>query len=122
MKRRAKHNRTYKNIDVGDEVRLLRKPEGNRASYRIGEDSWTRVAFKVLDKQTTQNGMAYTLENQQRAFLRHEIKLVTGDAEPSQDTQNAMIQRLQNTFSDARQAAPAPILRRLRKLRPDQLI
>jgi hypothetical protein len=97
MKNRAKHNNKYDTINRGDDVRLLRKPEGNRASYRTGEVSWIRVTLQVLDKQSTENGTIYTLENQTRAFLRHEIKLVTGSDETTTQEQDDMIQRLNDS-------------------------
>jgi hypothetical protein len=122
MKKRAKHNNRYDPINVGDEVRLLKKPEGNRASYRIGEDAFTRVTFAVTDKQSTTNGVAYTLENQQRAFLRHEIKLVTGSDAATKEEQDAMLERLNASFDNARDAPqPAPGFRRLRRLTREQV-
>ena len=122
MKSRAKNNRKYADINVGDSVRLLQKPEGNRASYRIAEEGWTRVMFRVLDKTPSDDGIEYTLENQTRTFLRHEMQLVTGNAEPSEEMREGMLRRLQNTFPDTRQPAPAPTLKRLRRLRPDQVV
>ena len=95
MRKRAKMNRKYDPISVGDEVRLLRKPEGGRAAYRVGEDAWTRVTFKVLKIEPTENGTSYTLENQPRKHLRHEIKLVKGSEEPSEELRNAMVRRLE---------------------------
>ena len=72
-------NHRYGSIQIGDEVRLLIMPSDDSGIYRDGEESWTRDAFLVMNKQNTEKGTAYTLEKQQRSFRRYEIKLVTDD-------------------------------------------
>ena len=102
MESRAKHNLVRPKINVGDTVRLLKKPEGNRASFRVGEDAWTRTTFKVLQIESTENGNTFTLEHQTKKFLRHEIKLVTGNERPSEQLEDEMITKLNATFDNKR--------------------
>ena len=118
MKQRAKMNRKYDPISVGDDVRLLKKPEGNRAHFRVGEDAWTRVAFKVLKVEPTENGTAYTLEHQPRKYLRHEVKLVKGSEEPSEELRDEMVKRLAGEEeAPMREEAPPREFIRLRRIR-----
>ena len=114
MKRRGKTNRKYEPISVGDDVRLLKKPEGNRAHFRVGEDAWTRLSFKVLKIEPTENGTAYTLEHQPRKYLRHEVKLVKGSEEPSEELREEMLKRVMG--EDVSVEAPPREFKRLRRI------
>ena len=103
-------------MNINDEVRIMRK-QGFGANYRVGEDGWSRVTFTVLATRYTENGTFYTLSDQTKEYMRHELQKTTTSKEASLDTRTAAVRRLQGTFPTV---DPAPFLR-LRRMRPGQV-
>ena len=117
MKQRAKHGIKRPDISIGDYVRLLKKPEFGK-NFRVGEDAWSRYTFKVLNIELNENGKEFTLEHQDRKFLRYELKPVSTINEPTNEQLEIARRKLDEFNNPTKNEQP---FRRLRKLRPDQI-
>ena len=106
----AKHAKTYPNLEVGDAVRVIKKPLFG-ASYRTTEDAWSRDVFSVADIRSTDMGKIYTLSEQPaQTFTRNELLKVSGTEAPPVEAEAA--------------AAQGPSVRpggRLRRIPPERL-
>ena len=89
----AKHGKTYPNLEVGDTVRVMKKPMFG-ASYRTTEEAWTRAVFTVANIRSTDMGKIYTLNGFQPAqtFTRNELLKVLGTEAPPADAEASTAQ------------------------------
>ena len=80
---RARFNRKYPEVDVGDQVKIIRKP-GKYSEYKSGFVAWstevytvTAVSYNILGQRQ------YSLNNYSTPLLRHELLKIEGVEAPS---------------------------------------
>ena len=80
IKRKAKFNRVYEPIKIGDTVRTyIKKTSCSKAT----DARFSETLYKVTDIKENSNGdEEYTLNSKNKKYLRHELRLVSG---PVQD-------------------------------------
>ena len=117
MRERAKHGIKRPDVNIGDYVRVLKKPEFGK-SYRVGEDAWSRYTFKILNIELSEDGTEFTLEHQNRKFLRYEMKPASSIKEPTNEQLENARKSLDEFNNPTKYERP---FRRLRKLRPDEI-
>ena len=66
----AKRNRTYPELDKGDDVRIFRKKRPNEKE-RVGNYTKTTYTIDRVEKKLGQN--YYYIENYNKPFLRNEL-------------------------------------------------
>ena len=68
---RAKHDRIYKPLSVGDRVRIMIK---KTTKTKATDPKWTREIYRIISK----NGDGYLINenNRRKVYLRHELKEV----------------------------------------------
>ena len=71
------HKRKYKNINVGDNVKVFTKGKGNYTSRKETTSRWSDKTYKVvnIDRDITLNKY-YVLEGLQKHYNRHELLLI----------------------------------------------
>ncbi len=71
------NKRKYKNINVGDEVKVFTKGKGNYVSRKETNSRWSSSSYKVIkiEKDITLDNY-YVLEGLNRHYRRHEVLLV----------------------------------------------
>ena len=71
------NKRKYKNISVGDEVKVYTKGKGNYGSRKESQSRWSDRTYKVvnIDRDITLSTY-YILEGLSKHFNRHELLLV----------------------------------------------
>mgnify|MGYP001063599297 CR=1 FL=1 len=71
------HKRKYKNINVGDNVKVFTKGKGNYTSRKETTSRWSDRTYKVvnIDRDITLNKY-YVLEGLQKHYNRHELLLI----------------------------------------------
>ena len=71
------HTRKYKNINVGDDVKVFTKGKGNYTSRKETTSRWSDRTYKVvkIDRDITLNTY-YVLEGSSRHYNRHELLLI----------------------------------------------
>ena len=71
------NKRKYKNIYVGDEVKIYSKGKGNYTSRKETHSRWSDNTYKVvkIDRDITLNTY-YILEGLRKHFNRHELLLI----------------------------------------------
>jgi hypothetical protein len=69
---RAKSNRKYEPIRVGDTVKVIRKP-GKYSEFKAGFNNWSEKTYTVTAVGNEQGQGVYTLQDYPRPLLRHEL-------------------------------------------------
>ena len=71
------NKRKYKNISVGDEVKVYTKGKGNYGSRKESKSRWSDSTYTILkiDRDITLNTY-YILQGLSRHFSRHEVMFV----------------------------------------------
>ena len=71
------HKRKYKNINVGDEVKIFTKGKDNYSSRKETQSRWSDNNYKVekIDRDITLNTY-YVMEGSAKHYSRHELLLV----------------------------------------------
>ena len=71
------NKRKYKNISVGDEVKIYSKGKGNYTSRKETHSRWSDIPYKVvkIDRYIMLNTYCI-LENMRKHFNRHELLLI----------------------------------------------
>ena len=67
---KAKRNRAYPDLNVGNEVKIFGKRRPNEKE-RVGV--WTKQTYKIAKIEKKLGQEYYYIENYDRAFLRHEL-------------------------------------------------
>ena len=74
---KANYKRKYKNINVGDEVKIFDKGQGKYASRKETVSRWSDKTYKVIKIESNiALNNSYYLEGINKPFLRHELLLV----------------------------------------------
>jgi hypothetical protein len=68
----AKNNRKYDPIQVGDTVKVIRKP-GKYSEFKAGFNNWSEKVYRVTGIRNEQGQSMYSLQDYPRALLRHEL-------------------------------------------------
>ena len=71
------NKRKYKNISVGDEVKVYTKGKDNYTSRKETQSRWSDITYKVvkIDRDIMLNTY-YILENTRKHYNRHELVLI----------------------------------------------
>ena len=71
------HKRKYKNINIGDDVKVYTKGKGNYTSRKETTSRWNDKTYRVvkIDRDITLNTY-YVLEGLQKDYYRHELLLI----------------------------------------------
>ena len=71
------HKRKYKNINIGDDVKVYTKGKGNYTSRKETTSRWSDKTYRVvkIDRDITLNTY-YVLEGLQKDYYRHELLLI----------------------------------------------
>lgn len=77
MSLKVSYNRKYKNINIGDEVKVFTKGKGNYASRKETFSKWSPNTYKVIDIDVDITlKKYYKLEGLSKNYYRHEILLI----------------------------------------------
>ena len=75
---KARYRRKYPPINEGDEVKIYKKNKGNYIDRKETTPKWSIQKYKVKDiKYDIMGNKTYVLDGITRAYLRHEILLVS---------------------------------------------
>ena len=71
------HKRKYRNVNIGDDVKVFTKGKGNYTSRKETTSRWSDRTYKVvkIDRYITLNTY-YVLEGSNRHYNRHELLLI----------------------------------------------
>lgn len=83
MQERARFNRKYSDIDVGDQVKIIRKP-GKYSEYKSGFVAWSSEVYTISSISYNVMGQRqYNLSNYSTPLLRHELLKIEGSETPN---------------------------------------
>lgn len=84
LESRAKSEISRPELQVGDTVRLLQKPElGGRGGYRVHESAWSARVYRVTGVERMATGDLYSLEGHPTKVLRRDLKKADPRAAPT---------------------------------------
>ena len=71
------HKRKYKNINVGDEVKIFTKGKDNYSSRKETQSRWSDNKYKVekIERDISLNKY-YVMEGSVKHYSRHELLLI----------------------------------------------
>lgn len=69
---KAKNNRSYPPLKVGDTVKIIRKP-GKYAEFKAGFVNWSATTHRVESVEYLNGAPSYTVSQRAKPLLRHEL-------------------------------------------------
>ena len=96
---KAMNNRTYPELNVGDTVKIIRKP-GKYGEFKAGFVNWSMTVHAVEETTYRHGSRMYKVSDRDRPLLRHELLKVEG-------VERAPAQRL------SRKSRPEELFRRM---------
>jgi hypothetical protein len=73
----ARNLRRYDPVNVGDSVRVIRKP-GKYSEFKAGFNNWSDRIYRVESIESVDGQAHYKLEGYPRDLLRHELLKIEG--------------------------------------------